>query len=175
MRKRIEIEEGQKFGRLTIVKETIPTIYPSRQKRAFQCICECGIEKIVQLNHLRNNSTKSCGCYGVEKRIESVKISNTKHSDTRKIGSLYKTWNGIKSRCYLEKATGYKNYGGRGIKMYKPWIKDYSLFKEWIINNIGNKLEGYSLDRINNDGNYEPNNLRWATSKEQNNNRRKTT
>lgn len=85
---------------------------------------------------------------------------------------LYVAWVGIKQRCYNINNRGYKNYGKRGIKMYTEWINNYKAFKAYIQSNLGERPEGYSLDRINNDGNYEPNNLRWASSNIQNYNKR---
>jgi hypothetical protein len=86
---------------------------------------------------------------------------------------LYTTWKGIKDRCLRQKNKAYKNYGGRGIKIYDLWVNDYVLFRDYILNNLGERPEGFSLDRINNDGNYEPNNLRWADASTQYKNQRK--
>jgi hypothetical protein len=82
-------------------------------------------------------------------------------------------WENIKKRCYNKNIKSYKNYGGRGIEMYKPWIKNYSLFKEYIQNNLGERPNRFSLDRINNNGNYVPSNLRWSDSKTQVHNSRR--
>ena len=89
--------------------------------------------------------------------------------------TLYYRWNSIKERCNNPKNKSYKNYGGRGIKMYPAWENDYGAFKEYV-SKLPHYLEdGYSLDRINNDGDYEPNNLRWATARDQALNKRKRT
>lgn len=91
-------------------------------------------------------------------------------NDMEKNKRIYELWKRIKQRCYNENHTFYKNYGGRGIKVFDNWISDYRSFESWILNNLGEKPEGFSLDRIDNDGNYEPGNLRWADRKTQNNN-----
>ena len=86
---------------------------------------------------------------------------------------LYRTWCGIKRRCSNKASLGYKYWGGRGIKVCDPWKESYIAFKEWILDNLGERPDGYSLDRIENDGDYEPNNLRWATMTEQRINQRR--
>ncbi len=172
MAKRTIVKQGQKFGRLTLLKEVEPAIYPSRKTRQVECKCECGKETVVQLSHLTTGYIISCGCYGSEKRVECLKISNTTHNDSKQKNTLYQTWQGIKRRCYAPNATGYKNYGGRGIIMFELWKNSYIEFKKWIINNLGERPDGFSIDRINNDYGYFPNNVRWASSKEQANNRR---
>ena len=145
---------------ITVIKEIERYISPKGQpKRQFLCKCFCGNEFKCTLSNLKSNNTKSCGC-------KKQKIKN-------KIESIYQTWMDIKKRCYNSNNKDYKYYGYRGIKLYCDWIKDYNLFQEWIINNIGDRPAGLTLDRINNDGNYEPGNLRWADSKTQVHNSRR--
>lgn len=90
---------------------------------------------------------------------------------------LYHTLRGIKERCYNVNHAAYSRYGGKGVKVYAPWLalrgKGFLAFESWVLDNLGVKREGYSLDRIDGDGNYEPGNLRWATSREQSLNRKK--
>ena len=119
--------------------------------------CRCGKKFTTRLSSVKNLHTKSCGCY---------KHGAITHGDSQYY-YLYKVWESVKQRCFNKNASGYKYYGGRGIAIYEPWIKDYAAFKEWILGNIGERPDGHSLDRINNNGNYEPDNLRWATAKEQ--------
>ena len=112
--------------------------------------------------HLKSGKIRSCGCYfkDVMKEIKSI------HG---KSGSIeYKIWMGMKKRCHNRNDKKYKNYGGRGIKVCKRWLKFENFYED-----MGKKPKGKSLDRVDNNGNYEPNNCRWATSKEQNNNTRR--
>jgi hypothetical protein len=145
---------------IIIIKEIEKYISPKGQpKRQFLCKCFCGKEFNVTLSNLKSNNTKSCGCIRQKK--------------SNKIISLYKTWKDIKQRCYNSNNKDFKNYGQRGIKLYDLWVYDYNTFQNWILNNIGDRPLGLTLDRINNDGNYEPGNLKWSTKSEQNKNRRK--
>ena len=173
MRPLIIINKGDKYGRLTIVKELERT-YNIHNKliRKVECICDCGNIKHFILNEIRRGKTKSCGCF----KNEIQKISNLKHGDkpiNSKYRYLYNTWIGIKARCYNPNHKKYKYYGGEGKFLNTDWIKNYTLFKQWILENIGERPDGYTLDRKNGDLGYIPGNLRWASSLEQNNNRRK--
>lgn len=146
---------GQKFGRLTALYK----LHNYHKKGTYWlCICECGNFAEVFASHLTSLHTKSCGC-----------LHGEKHGDSHT--RLHNTWEHMRGRCYNPNNPKYKNYGGRGIKICDEWYNSYLAFKDWAINN------GYddtlTIDRINNDGNYEPNNCRWATIKQQNNNQRK--
>ena len=121
---------------------------------------------IVLGNSLLTKSTLSCGCYNKE----LVKKVNVKHNMS--YSKLYKVWQGMKTRCYNPNFIYYCNYGSRGITICNEWLNDFKSFYDWAIDN-GYK-EGLTIDRINNDGNYEPSNCRWITRAEQNRNQRKT-
>lgn len=127
--------------------------------------CHCGKVFVAVASNLQRR--KSCGCIkskiAIENSKKSIKWLNRKDNE-----DLYRTWSNLKRRCLNTTDIKYNRYGGRGIKIYKLWIKNFDKFAEDILNLIGKRPnKKYSLDRINNDGNYEPGNLRWATSSEQ--------
>lgn len=148
---------GQRFGKLVVIREDGKL----GQYTAWLCRCDCGNEKRVRTNTLRAGSTKSCGCGIVEatrKRTIKYSIRNNK---------LYHVWYGMIDRCKNPKHKFYHRYGGRGISVCNEW-ENYESFAEWALRN--GYSEGLSIDRINNDGNYEPSNCRWTTMKKQHNN-----
>ena len=102
-----------------------------------------------------------------KRHVHSIKHGQASHP-------LYLIWRGMVRRCHAPTDAGFRNYGARKIEVYEPWRDDPRPFIEWIEENLGPRPEGMSLDRIDNDGNYEPGNLRWATAKEQVNNRRRS-
>ena len=173
MRVRKEYTKGELVNGLEFIEDVLPIT--KRRKALFKCYC--GNEFITRLYSVKDNTTKSCGC--LQKEVAYNMMINNKrnliHNDT-KVGEkrhyLYSTWSAMKQRCYNENAQNYKHYGGKNIQIFKEWKDDYSKFKEWILENLGERPEGKTLDRYpNNKGNYEPNNLRWATLSEQNKNR----
>ena len=158
---------NMRFGRLTAIKIVGKNKYNYSE---WLCKCDCGNEKITNVSSLLNGSTKSCGCLQKEMAIKSN--STHKKSTTK----LYWVWRAIKQRCYNINNKHYHNYGARGITMCDEWRNSFENFYNW------SKLNGYNenainktctIDRINNDGNYEPNNCRWVDMKVQSNNRRK--
>ena len=162
---------GKTFGRLTVVNE-LPTRAKCGQK-LYRCRCTCGgWSPAVRGRSLRTGETKSCGCINREMAAKMGK-SGVVHGLSDKSGnSHYRRWSSIKMRTGNPNHMAYKNYGGRGIKLHEPWEKDFISFKTWLDDNLGPCPDGHSLDRIDNDGDYEPSNLRWASRKTQNSNRR---
>lgn len=149
---------GRKYNMLTVIKRVKNKTKNSR----WLCRCDCGNLVEVDASHLKNNGIKSCGC------LKKKAIWTVSHglSKTR----IYEIWHGIKNRCYCKKNINYKNYGERGIKVCKNWKNDFKSFYIWAINN-GYK-DTLSIDRIDVNKNYEPNNCRWVSTKEQANNKR---
>jgi len=152
---------GKKFGRLTVVSRA--ENYRGGAAM-WNCRCECGRERPFMGQSLRSGAAKSCGCLCKEINLKRI----TKHGKHKT--RLYRIWSGMKNRCYLKSHGSYIYYGGRGINICKEWTDNFSLFYKWSVDN------GYSdnltIDRINTYGNYEPDNCRWITMREQHNNTR---
>jgi len=148
---------GKKFGRLTVLKRGKKVKHGESSK--WICMCICGNEKITTRSCLVGGYTKSCGCLSKEIILARNKASATHNMSRSKI---YHVWIGMKQRCYYENSRKYKYYGMRGIKVCKEWRNNFSCFNQWAISNGWNKeLE---IDRIDNDGGYEPSNCRVTSS-----------
>lgn len=152
---------GQRFGKLKVLNFA----YKEKGVYYWLCQCDCGKEKIISRNHLQSLHTKSCGCLQKEKARNFHLIHNMANS------RIYHIWRDIKDRCLNMKKQNYKYYGGRGIRVCEEWKNDFMNFYNWAMaNGYNDKL---TIDRRNNDGNYEPNNCRWTTKQEQANNTRR--
>jgi len=147
---------GLKFGKLIIIK----LIFIKNKHNYFKCKCDCGNEKIIRKDHIKSGKIKSCGCL----RIELSKKRTLKHGHLSgyKMSRTYAAWRSAKKRCLDSKNINYKDYGGRGIKICKRWMKFENFFKD-----VGEIPKGLTLDRINNNKGYSPSNFRLITQKEQ--------
>ncbi len=151
---------NKKFGMLTVLD--MPDERQPDGRLKVWCLCECGRKNLVCKKSLKNGNSYSCGCY----RRRNLEIINKKHGYAvrGRFMTEYNSWTAMKQRCYYEKSNNYHNYGGRGITVCDRWINSFDNF----ISDMGLKpSNSYSLDRIDNNGNYEPGNCRWATKQQQ--------
>jgi len=152
--------KGKKFGRLLVIRETDSKKVSTRSKVWWLCLCDCGEAIETHSQNLKNGATKSCGCL----RRDLLTSKNYKHGDAINDSRLYKIWRNMKTRCNNPNNTAYKRYGGRGIEICLEWKSNYIAFKAWALKNGYN--ENLTIDRIENNGNYEPSNCRWLPKSE---------
>jgi hypothetical protein len=167
MGKRID-HSGQRFGRVVVLE------YAGTQLShiaTWRCRCDCGKEFVAQASNLRGGSTQSCGCARTEKMKAILAVTMRKHGHcvAGTISSTYQSWASMKYRCTRRNSAHWPKYGGRGISVCAEWLDSFDRF----VADMGERPPHTTIDRIDNDGNYEPSNCRWADAKTQRSNQRK--
>jgi hypothetical protein len=169
MARKIDLSKLPKYNRLKILYDDYLRNEELREQKIYKryvfCKCDCGNIKSIHLKLIRKGNTMSCGC--LQNEFRSINIFPKKHGGSG--DKIYVVWNSIIQRCYNVKNKSYNRYGARGITMCDEWRNDYLNFKGWVLSN--GHQEGLQLDRIDNNGNYEPNNCRFVTCKINNRNR----
>ncbi len=161
---------GNKYGQLTVIRLDHREFRSSRlgSYNFWLCKCDCGNETVVLSNNLTKGNTKSCGCQSSRKKLKQ-KMTTHGEGSIKTRTKTYNSWRAMKDRCYSKNHKEYKRYGALGVEVCERWKNSYETF----LNDMGQRPEKYSLDRVDPFGNYEPFNCRWADSSTQRNNTRK--
>jgi hypothetical protein len=158
--KRIVLQVGQRFGRWLVVGDSVSV----RSQTHYPCRCDCGIERNVRGTYLIRGNSQSCGCLALDRMLEA----STTHGESKRT-RLYVTWQGMIGRCHNPRSKPYQRYGGRGIVVCQEWRDSYVAFRDWALAHRYN--DALSIDRIDNDGSYTPDNCQWANDITQANNK----